>query len=187
MKTQSISFGKTPVMTCTIKSADKKEQNSATLYQMDTKEYSDLKEILYSKNARCLIRDFEEDAGRYTPYSEYYLLKNDKTQEVIACAQTSRHYRTGDAKSTGFSTLIEEMSQNSKYVNGAEPILAFIAHKAEGRFDNCVTTAFDRDVIPTLKNSKFTQLRTGDWYLPEKRYPILIDQAEKRANISFLV
>ena len=186
MRTQSISFGKKEVMTCTVKSADKKTSVNATLYQMEPTRREDYKDVMYSKHTTCIKPDFLSDTGHFQPFYEYYLLQNDKTKEVIACAQTSRHYRTGKAAYTGPSTLIEEMNQNLNYINGAEPVLAYLAHKAASQFDTCVTTAFDKDEVPCLKSSKFTQLKTGDWCIPEKRYHLLIDQAEKRENVSFL-
>lgn len=187
MKTQAISFGKSAVMTCTVKSADKTTKVNATLYQMNPLEREDYRDVMYSKHTTCIKSDFQRDTGHRQGMYEYYLLQNDKTGEVIACAQTSRRYRTGNAKYNGVSTLIEEMSQNRHYINGAEPVLAYLVHKAGEQFDNCVTTAFDKDEIPCLKNSKFTQLKTGDWCIPEKRYQLLIDQAEKRENVNFLV
>lgn len=187
MNIQSISFGKTPVMTCTVKNKEEKGKQSATLYKMDTQNYNDYKEIMYSKNARCLHRGFEEDRDSFYPIHEYYLLKNDKTDEVISCAQTSRHYRTGEAKYSGFSTLINEMGENKKYANGAEPIVSYLVKNAGERQDESVSTAFDQDEIQTsLKRSKFTQLKTGEWVLPQKRYQALIEQAEKREDVNFI-
>ncbi len=187
MRTQSISFGKTPVMTCSVKTADKKNKIDATLYKMNPQDREDQRDVRFSKHTNSIKSDFERESGNYYPSYDYFLLTNNKTKEVIACAQTSRHYRTGNARYNGCSTLINEMYENKNYVNGAEPVLAYIAHRAEERFDTCVTTAFDRDEIPGLKHCKFTQLKTGDWCIPEKRYPLLIDQAEVRENISFIV
>lgn len=187
MNIQSISFGKTPVMTCTVKSKDVKEKQSATLYKMDTQNNDDCKEIMYSKNTRCLLDGLAKDMGNYYPTYEYYLLKNDKTEEVISCAQTSRHFRTGNSKYQGCSTLINEMSENKKYVNGAEPLFAYLAKNASERYDECISTAFDQDEIQSsLKRSKFTQLKTGDWVIPKKRYQTLIEQAEKREDVNFI-
>ncbi len=187
MRTQSISFGKTPVMTCTVKTTGKNDKVDATLYRMNAHDSEDQRDVRFSKHTTCIKKDFDKEAGRFRPVYDFFLLTNNKTKEVIACAQTSRHFRTGDAKYNGCSTLIDEMSENRNYVNGAEPLLAYIVHQAEERYDHCVTTAFDRDEIPVLKNCKFTQLKTGDWCIPEKRYPLLLDQAEKRENISFIV
>ena len=187
MKAQMISFGKTPVMTCTVKSSDKKTKVDATLYKINPYNREDYKDVMYSKHTLCMKPDFSKDAGMLYPRFEYYLLQNNKTKEVIACAQTSKHYRTGNRAYTGSSTLIDEMHQNQNYINGGEPLLAFLVHQAENRYDKSVTTAFDKDEVPCLRNCKFTQLKTGDWCIPEKRYQQLIDQAEKRENISFII
>ena len=95
MRTQAISFGKSAVMTCTVKSADKKTKVDATLYQMNPLEREDYKDVMYSKHTLCIKPDFQRDTGHRQGMYDYYLLQNNKTKEVIACAQTSRHYRTG--------------------------------------------------------------------------------------------
>lgn len=190
MNIQSISFGKTPVMRCVVKSADKKEKNSATLYEMDINNPSDCKEITYSKNARCLQQGLYTDLMSGYPAYKYYLLKDDKTQEVIACAQTSRHYREAGTRKTTYTgkyTLIDEMEANKKYINGAEPVLAYIAYNADSQFDNFVSAAFDKDEVTPLRQEKFTQLRTGDWAIPKKRFSVLIDRAKEKEDINFLV
>lgn len=187
MNIQSVSFGKTPVMTCNVKSKNSNEKQPATLYKMDASNKNDLKEIMYSKNTRCLVDGFLNDMVAYYPTYDYYLLQNDKTNEVISCAQTSRHFRTGKSMYQGCSTLINEMSENKKYINGAEPLFAYLVKNADERYDGCVSTAFDQEEIQTsLKNLKFNQLKTGDWVIPQKRYQTLIEQAKKREDVNFI-
>jgi len=186
MNINAISFGKTPVMKCTVKDAATKKSNEATVYKMDTMEREDLREIQLSKNTRSIVRDFEKESYRRAPIHEYFLLKNDKTGEVIACAETSRHYKIGDTRYSGASTVIDEFSENKKYVNGAEPLFAYIAHNAEQRYDNYICTAFNDETIKTLRTHKFTQIKNGDWCMPAKRYQTVIGQAERRNNVVFL-
>ena len=85
------------------------------------------------------------------------------------------------------STLIEEMNVNPNYVNGAEPLLAYIVKAAGERFDSTVYAAFNQDKIPSLKRAKFTQTKLGEFFIPEKRYSTLIEQAEKRSNIEYFI
>lgn len=181
------SFGKTALLYCQIKQESNKEKVSATLYKMDPNNKKDIDDVKYSKQTRCIYSDFLNEAGQRYPHREFYLLQNDKTGEVISCAQTSHHYRPANAKNEGFSTLIEEMNENRKYINGAEPMLAYIAKHAEERYDSTVYTAFRLEEVPSLKRAKFTETKLGEFYLPQKRYNVLIDQAEKRSQIEFLV
>lgn len=186
MSIQSISFGKTAVMTCTIKNAETKKRQEATLYKMNPHNREDQRDISYSKQTRCIAKNFEADTARIQPHYDYYLLTNDKTKEVISCAQTSRHYRANNTSYSGVSTLIDEMKENEKYVRGGEPLLAYLAHKSFSQYDKCIASAVDLEEAPSLKGCKFTQLKNGDWVIPEKRYHMLIDQAEKRNDISFI-
>ncbi len=186
MKTQSISFGKTPVMKCIVKEVSGKNKHCATLYQMDTKNPEDFKEIKYSKSSRCLIPAFQNDISKHNPAYNYYLLKNDTTGEVISCAQTSKRFKMGSGKYSGMSTLIDEMVENTGYLNGGVPLLAYLAHKSEMQSENFVSSALRLEDTPSLKIAKFTKLRNGDWFIPKNRYQLLIDIAEKRVNALFL-
>ena len=40
---------------------------------------------------------------------------------------------------------------------------------------------------PSFKNASFSKSKYENWILPEKRYVNLIDRAEKRAGIEYLV
>ena len=120
---------------------------------------------------------------------------NDKTKEVISCAQTSHHYRPIQIsngfesitfENPGSNTLIEEMNVNQNYVNAAEPLLAYIVKSAGERFDSTVYTSFNQDFVPALKRAKFSQTKLGEFYIPEKRYATLINQAEEHSQIEYL-
>ena len=180
-------FGKTALLSCQIKQEENKEKVNATLYKMDPHNPKDINDVKYSKQTRCIYRDFVAALEQRQQNREFYLLQNDKTGEVISCAQTSHHYRPANAQNEGFSTLIEEMNENKKYINASEPLLAYIAKHAAERYDSTVYTAFTTDEIPSLKRAKFTQTKLGEFFIPEKRYYVLIDQAEKHSQIEFLV
>ena len=190
------SFGKKALLTCEIKQEPNKNKVQATLYKMDPHNLSDIDDVRYSKQTMCIQSDFSKAIEQRIPNKDFYILRNDKTKEVISCAQTSHHYRpdqisrgfnTITFENPGLSTLIEEMNVNSNYVNGAEPLLAYIVKAAGERFDSTVYTAFDQDVVPSLKRAKFTQTKLGEFFIPEKRYSILMDQAERRSQIEYLV
>ncbi len=190
------SFGKEPLLTCEIKQEPNKNKVQATLYKMEPHNLSDIEDIMYSKQTRCIQSDFLKSVQQRNPNKDFYILRNDRTKEVISCAQTSHHYRADQIsrgfntitfENPGLSTLIEEMNVNPNYVNGAEPLLAYIVKAARERFDSTVYTAFDQDVVPSLKRAKFTQTKLGEFFIPEKRYSILMDQAERRSQIEYLV
>ena len=123
-------FCKTPVMKCKISKFKTDEKSESTLYKMDCANESDLNEVKYSKNARWMYYPMRKDSLKATPYREYYILKDDKTNEVISSAQSSRHYRADNVEYPGYSTLIEDMQNNMKYINSEEPVLAYFANNA---------------------------------------------------------
>ena len=192
----SCSFGKSALLTCEIKQEPNKSKVQATLYKMDPHNSSDIDDIMYSKYTGPIRSDFIDSCYKHRTFQDFYVLQNDKTKEVISCAQTSHHYRpeqvsrgfnTITFENPGLSTLIEEINVNPNYVNGAEPLLAYIVKVAGERFDSTVYTAFDQDTVPSLKRAKFSQTKLGEFFIPEKRYSVLIDQAEKHSQIKYLV
>ena len=191
MKIQSVnqmhSFGKIPVMTCEIKQKDINQKKRSTLWKMDPKNSQDETEIRYSKHAKSIYSDFSNDRTKIHPYHEYFLLKDNETNEVIAAAMTSHHYRTGNIKFPGYTTLVEELENNKKYLNPSEAVMAYIVSKAFDRFDDSVSTAFYNDEPSSLKSIMFSQTDNGDWIMPEKRYMDFIDRAQKRYRIDFIV
>ncbi len=186
MKISAVSFGRTPIMKCTIKKTENRGKVEATLYKMDAKDKNDLQDVEYSKVGRCMYDDMAKEFDSPSYSREFYMLQNDKTKEVISCAQTSHRFRTSD-KNPGLSTLIEEIGVSKNYVNGAEPLLAYIAYNAFNRFDDTVYTAFRPEEIPVdMKRAKFSQTKLGEWYIPQKRYHVLIDSAQRHSQMEFL-
>lgn len=183
----SQTFGKTPVMRCEMKKTGTKDKAQSTLYKLNPQLNSDLEEVMYSKRARCMYTDMRKDSQTKNPYREYYILKDDKTDEVISCAETSHHYRAENVPHPGLSTLIDEMESNGKYVSSQEPLLAYLAYSAMNRFDDSVCVGFYNEDYSRFKRARFSETKNGDWILPDKRYINLIDNAAKRYNIEFLV
>lgn len=176
-------FGKIPVMLCEMKKIHSKEKVNATLYLMDIKNKNDLKEIEYGKTSGCLRRDLKTDFYSIHPYRNYYLLKEDSTGEIIACAETSMHYRRTDDKKAGISVMVDEFGENYNYLNPAEPMFAFLANRAIKQYSqNIIIGTSDCDEA-TLKKTMFTKTKNGEWYMPERRFSQLLDKAEKRYNM----
>ncbi len=186
MRVSNISFGKTAILTCQVKNRETNQKASATLYQMDPHNMSDYREVRYSKTARCMCRDMEDDQSLYNPVREYYVLKDDKTGEVISCAETSHHYRRDEIYSPGLSTTVDELADNTKYVNSTEPMLAFVAQKAFDRYDKSVVIGTYVDDESPLKRARFSKTKNGDWVLPEKRFNDFVDTANKRSSIEYV-
>ncbi len=181
------SFGKTAMLKCSIKNSETENKQSATMYKMDPLNYEDAKDVLYSRHTTPIKKDFLIAQTTREPHNEFFLLKDNETGEVISCAQTSHHYRTDPAKHPGLSTLIEEFSENPKYINAAEPLLAGITKRAQNRFDETVYTAFNLETLPSLKQAKFSKTKLGEFYIPQRRFDTLINQAEKRSQIEYLI
>lgn len=179
----SQSFGKTPVMKCTVKNAETNRTEHATLYKMDTSLKSDYDEVMNSKNTLDIKGSFDRDFFLGQNYKQYYLLKNDKTDEVAGCAQTTKRM-TRDLQSY---TLIEEMSGNKKYKNATEPVFAYIVHDADKSWDDAVISAKEENIIPDMKKVKTEQTRTGEMLLSYENYDSVLNHSEKRYKIDYNV
>lgn len=196
--TYAQSFGKTPLMHCTVKRAmpqetpskktkkqeDKKQEKiAATLYQLDPRIEKDMQDASYSKTAYVLSGDMNRDAHRFYPISEYFILTNDKTGEVISCAQTSKRYRLDDKKIPGYYMLVEEFNTSRNYTSPAEPMFAFLTDKAFKHNDTSIVIGTYDIEGPELKKSRFTLKKNGEWYMPERRFNDFFDTAQKRYDI----
>lgn len=180
---QSITFGKTPVMTCEVKRKSDQQRIKATLYKMDLKNHNDLDEIKYSKTTKSLYYDAEKDSRNFSPYRDYYLLKADDTKEVISGLSVTSHFRRGEERTCGLSFVVDAMEGNNKYVSSTDPILAYLANEAINNYrENIIIGNGDIDE-KNLRREKFTKSKIGEWFLPQQRFTQLIDQAEKRYNM----
>lgn len=178
----NINFGKKAIFNCTIKKTNDNKKYQATLYSFDPKNPDDMDEIDTTMKDCPLKRNFT-DGRNY--YSKYFVLMTDKTNEIISAAQTSEHYsRIG--KYEGRYTSVDEVEHNKDFIDPMTPTLSHIAKEAMDRFSKHIITAFRTYEAPSLKNSKFTQNKNEVWFLPERRYHILIDTAEKRNQIDYI-
>lgn len=182
----NVAFGKTPVMSCKVKRQQDNKPVDATLYRLDSGSLADLHDIEMSKTAKVLTHHYAESTYR-NKHNDFYILQNDKTDEVICAAETSHHFRTKKDRFEGTSTVIEEFRANDKYANAAEPVLAHIVNQAGKQFDKSVVSALNTEEMPSLKHAKFSQTKNYDYLLPEKRFDNFTDRAEKKFSIEYLV
>ncbi len=195
----SPAFGKTAVLECKVKDVKTNTANDATLFKLDFLNPLDVADVNYSKNTTCIREDFLK-ANLYRESSkDFFVLKDDKSGEVISCASACRRYGNYDKpKITGKYTLIDEMSENPKYINGGEPLLAYIVKDSGERYSKAVYTAYNlvnsdewsdytENQNPSLKLARFTDDKTKGSYLPENRYMSFLDIAEKRNQINWEV
>lgn len=177
------SFGKTALMHCKVRTLEDKERIGATLYKMDPKNNNDVKDVKFSKTAYALIKDMSRDSRKVHPTREYYILTNDKTGEVISCAQTSNHFRADEGKVSGSYMLLEEVNSNDKYINPIAPMIAFLADKAFNHFDSGIVIGTSELDDKTLKRAKFSRAQNGDWFIPQKRFIDFTDKATKKYDM----
>jgi len=187
MKIQNISsaqsFGKTPVMVCSVRRAGNREKTRATLYQLDVSDTRDIADVRYSKTALCMLKDMMNDKYSSLP-KEYFIMTDDRTGEVISCAETSNHIRVSDDKLSGKYLLVNEFNQNGGYIRPDIPMFAFFAQKSFwGRNSNIVmgTSNFEEK---TLKRTGFSQAKNGEWFMNNRRYLDIIDFARKKFNFA---
>ena len=189
----SPAFGKTPVMECCIKDTITKKTNNATLYKLNPDSINDVYDVRQSKNTVSIKSDFIKSHLYGDRCNDYYILQNDKTQEVISCAQVSHRYRYDDAENIGLYTLATSLSENKKYINGLEPMLAYITKIAAERYDNGVYAAYSlsdtmqTSEFPSLKHIKVSDAGKDGILIPSKRFLSFLDIAEKRSQINYEV
>ena len=185
----SPAFGKYSVMSCQVKDVKSKENNSATLYKLNTDDGNDANDVRYSKTAQAIRDDFFDAYYHGNNYKNFYLLQNDKTGEVISCAQTSWHYRNGDIQNPGFSTVIEQLSENDKYVNSGEPMLAYIINDASIKgFESVYSVSTPSNQSQAVARAKFSKTENeGITFMPQKSFLNFLDGAEKRSKIDYIL
>lgn len=182
----NLNFGKKAIMTCQIKNAQTKQKSNSTLYKYESNNQKDVREIMFDKQLGHLLPDFSNDTFSHQANIELYALKDDKTQNLIGYALTSRHLRRENADLSGLATVVDEMNANYQYTNSAEPIIAAVAKAAQDRGDASVIIAMRPEDICYIKNIKFSQTKFEEPYLPEKRFNSIIDKATERSQIEFL-
>ena len=183
----NISFGKEALMTCQIKDKKNQERHNAVLYKLDPENLSDVQDVYFSKQTNCIYNDFMLAGTTKYQDKEFFIIQNDKTKEVISCAETSHRFSPFDNDKLNQYTLIEEAKGNKKYIGGIEAMFAYITQQALDRYDNSVVTAFDEETVPELETSKFSKTKTGEYYIPLQEFGTVIDQAEKQYHIEYLI
>lgn len=181
----SPAFGKTKVMQCNIKNSKTNLKNSATLYKLDCLNKDDLKDLMYSKNSSEILTSFLLDRKSGKSTSDYYILCNDKTGEIVSCAQTEHRFKT-TPENFGTYTLIRALGENKNYINPVEPLIAYIVKTACDRFDNSVYSVYGFDEMPVLKRIKFSESKLGEPFLPSKRFNSVINKAQEHSSINFV-
>ena len=193
----SPSFGKYPVMTCSVKQYGSNYHQKATLFRLNPNYKSDLLDVKRSKNTKCIEDAFVRAFANGDSINQYYLLQDNFSGEVISCAQVARKYRTsGD--NIGFSTQIRAMGENKKYMLGLEPLLAYIIKIASDRNDNSIYAPYnkyDSDSwsdwnpyeLPSIQDLKVKDAGKDGICIPAKGFYHFIDKAVRNRKISFLL
>ncbi len=181
----SCNFGKSAIFNCTVKKRGTNEKHNATLYRFDKSNSSDRKEIENSNLPVWLRENFVNP--KLARQADFYCLQTNDTKEIVSAAQTNRHLSRDEGKYEGINTVIEEYGENQQFADPLTPLLAHIVKDAQEKGDKYVMTAFRADEAPSFKNASFSETKFGNWIIPERRYDNLIDRAEKRTGIEYLV
>lgn len=187
MTINNISFGKTPVLKCNIKSDDGISRTGATLYKLDVNDNCDVKDVEYSKNTYAIKNRFLSDRIKGKSYYDYYLLQKDDNKEVLGCMQTSTHYTKLSPKISGKAIVIDEMSDNGKYTGTNEVMLSYLAYEAKDRLCDCIISSLPQNLVPYLSNAKFTKNANGDSCLKDSKFADVIQQGGRKHQINFEV
>ena len=182
----SCSFGKSAIFHCTVKRNGTNKKEGATLYEFDKSDLDDINEIKNSNLSPRLRINFT--TPNKAESRRFYGLQTDDKNEFVSFAQTSRHFNVcEESKYFGINTVIDEYSQNSDFVDPQTPMLAHIVSTAMDKGDKFVMTAFRAEEEPSFKKASFSESKYENWVIPEKRYLGLIDKAEKRGQIEYLI
>ena len=184
-KIQNLSFGKKPLLNCSIKNKDTKKKIEATLYSMDYRNPNDRFEMENADNAEFVKHNFLA-IPNVPEGSKFYLLKNNETGETVSCAQTTKHFSNPeDNDFSGSYVLIESAQEKPKYQDSISPVLGQIVKDAYYSFDNKIVSAL-RDEDLNLVRYKFTLKPDMSMVLPDKRFVDLLDKIEKINEIEYM-
>ena len=179
----NINFGKKPVLDCVLK--DKQDKKCyATLYKMDRRNPKDRDEI-------CDYKELENMQDTFLGLSNnadgmnFYVLKDNETDDVIAAAQTSRHFAPCYSKYCGNYTSINEITKSGKYYNSVAPLLGQIAKDAYTSYDQNILTGINVRDTDYLKKFKFNKTEGDSWVLPRRRFGEVIDLTTNRNQTHF--
>lgn len=182
----TINFGKTPIALCNVKKAHSIEKKEAEVYLMDPSNKKDVEEIIYSKTTYPIRDMFLRDSKRSgQSYRKYYVLKDTEENKIVSYAATSRRFNPQEGKYKGCYTLIEELGQNHEYNDPLTPTIACIINEAEARYDKHIFSAVGENDDISPRACSFSLTKRGDWVLPQKRYGIVLEHAEKRNDIVY--
>ena len=182
----NLNFGKQALMTCFVRNMDTNEKCPTTLYKMNQLNSDDYHAVMYSKNTTAIKRAFELDFIKRRETSDFYVLENDKTQEIMGCAEKQNHYKPDDDVDSGMRTVINELSGNFNYLNPQEPIFIYLVKNAQDSFRNAITMATGDDILYNLRGSKFTRNRGNDLVLRGRAFDSYLQQAEPRYNVEYI-
>ncbi len=177
-------FCKRKIFNCTVKRAKTQERQNAALYLYNKSNPMDMREIADSNLPFVFKENFLNLNS--SPYSKFYVLKTEDTDEFISSAQVGRHFNLDSDKYLGSNTVIEELESNPEFVNPQLPLLSEIASDAYNDEDEYIFTSFGADEKPEMKKFSFSQTKFNNWIIPQRRYVNLIDKAEKQNQIEYL-
>ncbi len=189
MSVQSISFGKKQIGYCNVIKAEDKNKTNAIIWELDSKDPQDLKDVEYSKTAgKSIYPDMYNEfiKGGSIPDYKFYIVTNGTTGEVISCAQTSVHL-SRENKNVFKYLLIDELEENKKYINGADVLLAYLANDTQNNnssnSSDKIRTAFTDRLQGALTRMKFIKRKSGIWELPKKTMKNTVDSAKEKYQL----
>ena len=182
----NINFTKKLVAKCEIKDKQR-AKHPASIYEYNPRSIDDMKEIQNGLNAEFIKYNFFKQGyyRRNMPESKFYAMKDDVTGDIIASAQTSNHLAL-QGKYEGLYTSIDELQASDNYINPANPMVAFIADKAQQTYSKNILTSFRADEAPDLGECKFKKTKSGIWIIRSRGFKECISRAEKRNNLEII-
>ena len=181
----SINFGKRPLLNCSIKTKSN-EKFDGTLYLYDNKDGDDRMEVRESDFLEGFRLDFLRCSGDVSGFN-FYVLKNDETNEIISCAKTSRRIKRYPLIEDGTYTKIEDIKENSDYIDPFYPVLGQIIKDGIEHYDRMIELPVCECVRKDMKKYKFSKKEDDAyWRLPERRFQEALTKVELRNQIDYI-
>lgn len=180
----NINFGKKPVLDCVVKTKDNKKFD-ATLYKLDYKNPYDREEVRSNDFLEDFRTDFlplRKDVSGYN----FYVLENNENNEIVSCAETSRHIKRYLSPEDGTYTRINNVGENKKYIDPFFTILGQIIKEGIDHYDKGVKISDFYCDRKDMKKYKFSKKENeSEWNLPERRFQEALTKVELRNQINF--
>lgn len=181
-------FGKRLIANCQIVDKNSKEKQSASIYELNTRDVRDREFIENNDWFPSTVVGFFRDYDKYRNYRTYNAVVNNQTGEMVGISAATNHYKCNSVNIPGATVCIDSISlKNGDGDNVEEILVAKSVNDAFRKHYKSVTASTSALDRAKLKKASFSETKNGDWVMPERRMEASIKRAQKQCAIEFLV